>query len=80
MPTPRLTTEEKARRKRAHDRARDARRGIPGRAKGSREDWKGIPDEVEANRKYRLWVSPSSITAALMGDPLPGESALDRRR
>ncbi len=40
----------------------------------------GPPDCVLAERDRRRELEPSSITARLMGDPLPGRSALDRRR
>jgi hypothetical protein len=32
------------------------------------------------DRDQRLALSPRSLTAALLGDPLPGRSALDRRQ
>lgn len=36
-----------------------------------------IPDEVLRDRDERLRKSPASLTAELMGDPIPGRSALD---
>ena len=41
---------------------------------------KFIPDEVEADRDARKELRPRDLTAQLLGDPLPGYSALDRRR
>lgn len=38
-----------------------------------------IPAHVEADRGRRLSISPRDHTAFIMGDPLPGYSALDRR-
>jgi hypothetical protein len=38
-----------------------------------------IPARVIEERDVRLAVSPSNLTAAFFGDPLPGYSALDRR-
>lgn len=40
----------------------------------------GIPESVLADRDARLAMEPQSITAALMGDPPPGRSALDKRQ
>ena len=37
------------------------------------------PSEVLFERERRTKLQPRSITAALMGDPLPGLSALDRK-
>lgn len=37
------------------------------------------PDDVLAARDRYLSLQPISLTAALLGDPLPGRSALDRR-
>lgn len=37
------------------------------------------PDEL-ADRERRYSLRPRDLTAALTGDPLPGYSALDRRR
>lgn len=39
-----------------------------------------IPPEVEAQRVHRVMMRPKTITAFVFGDPLPGESALDRRQ
>ena len=39
-----------------------------------------IPAPVLAARDARLALSPRDLTAAIAGDPLPGMSALDRRR
>jgi len=38
-----------------------------------------VPESVLADRDYRAGLRPVSITAALMGDPLPTRSALERR-
>lgn len=38
-----------------------------------------IPDEAIAERDHRMTLEQQSLTALLMGDPLPGYSALDRR-
>jgi DNA-binding CsgD family transcriptional regulator len=38
-----------------------------------------IPDHVLTERDRRLAQPPRDLTAAIAGDPLPGESALDRR-
>lgn len=38
-----------------------------------------VPARVIEERDVRLAVSPSNLTAAFFGDPLPGYSALDRR-
>jgi hypothetical protein len=37
------------------------------------------PAAVMAERDYRMALAPRDTTAALLGDPLPGRSALDRR-
>lgn len=37
-------------------------------------------DDMLAARDRRLAIPARDLTAALMGDPLPGQSALDRRR
>lgn len=39
-----------------------------------------VPENVLADREARLSLRPASRTAELMGDPLPGRSALDKRR
>jgi hypothetical protein len=39
-----------------------------------------VPESVLAEREQRQALEPQSLTAALMNDPLPGCSALDRRR
>ena len=39
-----------------------------------------VPDSVLAERAARLALSPRDLTAAIAGDPLPGMSALERRR
>ncbi|MBZ0149131.1 MAG: helix-turn-helix domain-containing protein [Pseudorhodoplanes sp.] len=39
-----------------------------------------IPAPVLAARDERLALSPRDLTAAIAGDPLPGLSALDRRK
>lgn len=39
-----------------------------------------VPAEVLADREQRATLQPASLTAAVFGDPLPGRSALDRRR
>lgn len=36
-----------------------------------------IPEDVLRDRDERLRKAPSSLTAELMGDPIPGRSALD---
>lgn len=36
------------------------------------------PPEVIARRDHRVMLRPRTITALICGDPLPGESALDR--
>lgn len=38
-----------------------------------------IPIDVIAKREHRVMLRPRTTTALLCGDPLPGESALDRR-
>lgn len=38
-----------------------------------------IPREVLFDRDRRMAMAPRNLTAALLGDPLPGRSALDRR-
>lgn len=38
-----------------------------------------VPPHVLAERDAIIAASPRSLTAALLGDPLPGRSALDRR-
>lgn len=38
-----------------------------------------IPDVVLLDRDRRYMVAPRDLTSMLMGDPLPGMSALDRR-
>lgn len=38
-----------------------------------------IPDHVLAEREQRLALQPRDLTAAIVGDPLPGSSALDRK-
>ena len=37
------------------------------------------PQEVVEHKERRLMLRHSSLTALLLGDPLPGESALDRK-
>ena len=37
------------------------------------------PNEVLLDRELRTKLQPRSLTAAIMGDPLPGFSALDRK-
>ncbi len=37
-----------------------------------------VPEAVWAEREKRLKVLPTSITAIICGDPLPGYSALDK--
>lgn len=37
-----------------------------------------VPQDVLADRDRRLTLSHRSLTAAFCGDPLPGQSALDR--
>lgn len=39
-----------------------------------------IPADVMADRERRMTLAPRSLSAAQFGDPLPGYSALDRRR
>src|ERR1035437_175977 len=39
-----------------------------------------IPHDVLADRDARMALAPQSITAMLMGDPIPGLSALGQRR
>jgi hypothetical protein len=39
-----------------------------------------IPDGVMAEREYRLSLRPRDLTAAIAGDPLPGMSALEKKR
>jgi|SRR5581483_8246679 len=39
-----------------------------------------VPDDVLRERDERRAVAPRSLTAAVLGDPLPGYSALDRRQ
>lgn len=39
-----------------------------------------VPDRVIAERDRARDLEPRDLTAALCGDPLPGRSALDRRR
>lgn len=39
-----------------------------------------VPDHVKAERDRRLALRPRDLTAAIAGDPLPGMSALERRR
>ena len=39
-----------------------------------------IPEDVLADRDRRKELSPESITAAQLGDPLPGYSALTKRQ
>ncbi len=38
-----------------------------------------IPDERDLDRRHRQTLEPRDLTAAFMGDPLPGYSALERR-
>lgn len=38
-----------------------------------------IPATVLAERDRRRYLAPANLTAGLMGDPLPGGSALDRK-
>jgi hypothetical protein len=40
---------------------------------------KFIPDSVLADLSHRLSLEPRSLTAAYLGDPPPGYSALDRK-
>lgn len=37
-----------------------------------------VPQPVLADREHRSWLEPRDLTAAFMGDPLPGYSALER--
>lgn len=39
-----------------------------------------VPDEVWADRERRMMLAPRDLTASFCGDPMPGMSALDRRR
>jgi hypothetical protein len=39
-----------------------------------------VPDEVRAEHAHRAALAPRDLTAAICGDPLPGYSALDKRR
>ncbi len=39
-----------------------------------------VPDHVKAERDRRLALEPRDLTAAIAGDPLPGMSALERKR
>lgn len=39
-----------------------------------------VPREALADRDRRMALEHASLTAALLGDPLPGRSALDKRR
>lgn len=38
-----------------------------------------VPDHVLVEREQRLARQPRDLTAAIVGDPLPGSSALDRK-
>ena len=38
-----------------------------------------IPEQVLRDRDHRMSLWPSDVMAALMGDPVPGRSALDQR-
>lgn len=38
-----------------------------------------VPNEVLEHRDQRVMLRPKSLTALVCGDPLPGESALDRK-
>jgi hypothetical protein len=38
-----------------------------------------IPDERDLDRRHRQTLEPRDLTAAFMGDPLPGYSALERQ-
>ena len=38
-----------------------------------------VPDHVLAEREQRLARQPRDLIAAIVGDPLPGSSALDRK-
>ena len=38
-----------------------------------------VPESAQADRERRYALHPRDLTAALVGDPLPGYSALDRR-
>lgn len=49
------------------------------RALGYPDKGPEIPHYVWTDRDRRLSITPRDITAALMGDPLPGMSALERR-
>lgn len=39
-----------------------------------------VPADVLAERAQRALLEPRNLTAAILGDPLPGRSALDKRR
>jgi hypothetical protein len=72
--------------KKSHDRykkSRLAERKMPAGA-GLKNQQPGksleIPQSVLLDRERRLELAPRDITAALMGDPIPGRSALDRRQ
>lgn len=39
-----------------------------------------VPTQTLADRDRRMSLEHASLTAALCGDPLPGRSALDKRR
>lgn len=39
-----------------------------------------VPDHVKAERDRRLALAPRDLTAAIAGDPLPGMSALEKKR
>lgn len=38
-----------------------------------------VPPEIVQLQTHRVMLRPKTITALICGDPLPGESALDRR-
>lgn len=40
---------------------------------------KAIPEPIVADWRQRMSLAPRDLTASLMGDPLPGHSALERR-
>ncbi len=84
----RMTPEERQKRKdMLNERRRKERpsRALPPEMRAAPEDSHVVkivrpPAETLAERAYRLSLEPRSLSAFLMGDPLPGYSALDQMK
>lgn len=79
-----VTMRERRRRQKMRDRSdvalTEPKEAIGRQAAGIGHELVTAPDRVLAERERRQALEPRSLTAALLGDPLPGYSALDKRK